>query len=61
MACPNIPEARDLAVARRDYPDAVLVFMDVDCSIRGDISGIVETRGMLRYASRDGRSAAVVR
>ena len=34
-----------LAVARRDYPDAVLVFMDVDCSIRGDISKIVETRG----------------
>lgn len=49
-----------LAVARRDYPDAVLAFMDVDCSIRGDISGIVETR-MLRYASRDGRSAAVMR
>jgi hypothetical protein len=34
-----------LAVARRDYPDAVLVFMDVDCSVRGDISKIVETRG----------------
>ena len=34
-----------LAVARRDYPDAVLVFMDVDCSIRGDISGILKTRG----------------
>lgn len=43
-----------LAVARRDYPDAVLVFMDVDCSIRGDISDIVETRGdvALRFKGR---------
>ena len=51
-----------LAVARRDYPDAVLIFMDVDCSIRGDISGIVETRGdvALRIKGRAvGRGYAV--
>ena len=47
-----------LAVARRDYPDAVLVFMDVDCSIRGDISKIVETRGdvALRVKGTGGRT-----
>jgi hypothetical protein len=51
-----------LAVARRDYPDAVVAFMDVDCSIRGDISGIVETRGdvALRIKGRAvGRGYAV--
>jgi hypothetical protein len=34
-----------LAAARRDYPDLPLIFMDVDCTVRGDISGLLETRG----------------
>ncbi|WP_045836137.1 hypothetical protein [Hyphomicrobium sp. 99] len=34
-----------LAHARRDHPDKNLVFMDVDCRIRGDISEILNTRG----------------
>lgn len=34
-----------LAQARRDHPDENLVFMDVDCRVRGDISGILNTRG----------------
>ena len=34
-----------LAQARRDHPDDNLVFMDVDCRVRGDISGILNTRG----------------
>jgi hypothetical protein len=34
-----------LAVAREAYPDAVLVFMDVDCSLRGGISEIAPARG----------------
>jgi len=34
-----------LAHARSDYPDKNLVFMDVDCRVRGDISEILNTRG----------------
>ncbi|MBY0559313.1 hypothetical protein [Hyphomicrobium sp.] len=34
-----------LAHARRDYPNENLIFMDVDCRVRGDISGILNTRG----------------
>lgn len=34
-----------LSRARRDYPDVSLVFMDVDCSVRGDISGILRSPG----------------
>jgi len=34
-----------LAHARRDHPDENLVFMDVDCRVRGDISEILKTRG----------------
>lgn len=34
-----------LAHARHDYPEENLVFMDVDCRVRGDISDILKTRG----------------
>lgn len=34
-----------LASARRDYPNGVLLFMDVDCRVRGDIREILESRG----------------
>jgi hypothetical protein len=34
-----------LASARRDYPNGVLLFMDVDCRVRGDISEILKSRG----------------
>jgi hypothetical protein len=34
-----------LTQARYDYPDRVLVLMDVDCRIRGDISGILDAPG----------------
>lgn len=36
-----------LARARRDYPDLPLIFMDVDCTVRGDISGILQSPGDL--------------
>jgi hypothetical protein len=34
-----------LTEARKDYPDSVLVLMDVDCRVRGDISGILRAPG----------------
>lgn len=34
-----------LALARRDHPNDNLVFMDVDCRVRGDISEILQARG----------------
>ncbi len=34
-----------LALARRDHPNENLIFMDVDCRVRGDISEILNTRG----------------
>jgi hypothetical protein len=36
-----------LARARQDYPDLPLIFMDVDCTVRGDISGILRSPGDL--------------
>ena len=35
----------ELAAARRDYPDGLLLFMDVDCRVRGDIGEILQSRG----------------
>lgn len=34
-----------LAAARKDYPEDVLVLMDIDCRIRGDINGILHSPG----------------
>jgi hypothetical protein len=34
-----------LARARQDHPNDILVLMDVDCRVRGDISAILTTRG----------------
>jgi hypothetical protein len=34
-----------LKSARRDHPDSILVLMDVDCRVRGDISPILDTVG----------------
>jgi hypothetical protein len=34
-----------LAAARRDYPGKILILMDVDCRVRGDIAEIVQTQG----------------
>ena len=34
-----------LKAARRDYPDQILVLMDVDCQIRGDISPMLNVAG----------------
>jgi hypothetical protein len=34
-----------LALARRDHPNENLIFMDVDCRVRGDIGEILKTRG----------------
>lgn len=34
-----------LAAARTDYPEAVLVLMDVDCRVRGDITEILQSPG----------------
>lgn len=34
-----------LAQARLDHPAETLVFMDVDCRVRGDIGAILQTRG----------------
>jgi hypothetical protein len=41
-----------LADARRDYPDRPLIFMDVDCSVRGDISGILQSPGDLAMRTK---------
>lgn len=34
-----------LTAARKDYPEDVLVLMDIDCRIRGDINGILHSPG----------------
>jgi len=34
-----------LKVARQDYPDQPLIFMDVDCQVRGDISPMLNVSG----------------
>lgn len=34
-----------LAAARKDHPDDILVLMDVDCRVRGDINGILHSPG----------------
>lgn len=34
-----------LITARRDHPGKVLILMDVDCQIRGDISSIIQMEG----------------
>jgi hypothetical protein len=36
-----------LKAARKDYPDASLILMDVDCRVRGDISAITQCVGDL--------------
>lgn len=41
-----------LAQARRDYPDRPLIFMDVDCTVRGDISGILQSPGDLAMRTK---------
>lgn len=34
-----------LTAARKDYPEDVLVLMDIDCRVRGDINGILHSPG----------------
>ena len=34
-----------LKTARKDHPERILILMDVDCRVRGDISAIVDTVG----------------
>jgi hypothetical protein len=41
-----------LALARNDYPDQPLIFMDVDCTVRGDISGILQSPGDLAMRTK---------
>lgn len=41
-----------MAQARRDYPDLPLIFMDVDCTVRGDISGILQSPGDLAMRTK---------
>lgn len=41
-----------LALARRDYPNRPLIFMDVDCTVRGDISGILQSPGDLAMRTK---------
>ena len=45
-----------LQTARRDYPGRVLILMDVDCRVRGDISPMLDTVGDI--ASPMGRKRA---
>ncbi|MFA5958263.1 hypothetical protein [Hyphomicrobium sp.] len=41
-----------LALARTDYPDRPLIFMDVDCTVRGDVSGILQSPGDLAMRTK---------
>ncbi len=41
-----------LALAQRDYPDRPLAFMDVDCTVRGDIGGILQSPGDLAMRTK---------
>jgi hypothetical protein len=41
-----------LSQARIDYPDRILVLMDVDCRVRGDISGILDAPGDLALRTK---------
>lgn len=41
-----------LAMARADYPDRPLIFMDVDCTVRGDIGGILQSPGDLAMRTK---------
>lgn len=41
-----------LAQARKDYPNVPLIFMDVDCTVRGDISGILDSPGDLAMRTK---------
>ncbi len=41
-----------LAVAREDYPDRPIIFMDVDCTVRGDIRGILQSPGDLAMRTK---------
>ena len=48
-----------LAAAMRDYPGSVLILLDVDCLIRGNISELIETSGdvmlrLKRKATKEG-------